>query len=147
MLFNVCLKDLTFEKKVNHPNDLFKSNWYFFVFNLVHVFQFFPIWSNLVKSGQIWSKSGQNMVWPDFDQIWPDSFFGYCFVNNPKCHESFRLKLENRPVPICFPWGKQWKPIPCKKGKEVQWKQSLAKRLRQRPKPLAKSLGVDWKNP
>ena len=53
----------------------------------------------------------------------------------------------NLAVPCVFSWGKQWKPSPCKKGKELQWKPSLAKRLQQRPKHLAKSLGVDWKNP
>ena len=69
MLCNVFLKVITFEKKVNHHNEISQIKLVQYFPNCSNVFSFF---SNLVKSGQNLVKSGQNMISPDFtrfDQI------------------------------------------------------------------------------
>ena len=130
MLCNVFLKVITFEKKVNHHNEISQIKLVQYFPNCSNVFSFFPIWSNLVKSGQNLVKSGQNMISPDLTR------FVFCDIFL-KPNKNDRSHFGSKPKPrstLCLLMGKAMKAQPLQKGKGVAMKAKPCKKAAAKAK-------------
>ena len=130
----MCFLKLTFEKKVNHHNEISQIKLVQYFPNCSNVFSFF---SNLVKSGQNLVKSGQNMISPDFTR------FVFCDIFL-KPNKNDRSHFGSKPKPrstLCLLMGKAMKAQPLQKGKGVAMKAKPCKKAAAKAKTSCKKPG------
>ena len=136
MLCNVFLKVRTFEKKVNHHNEISQIKLVQYFPNC-SIFHFFPIWSNLVK---IWS----NLVKTWFHQISPDLtrfFFVIFFKTKQTWQESFWLKTQTSQYPVSSHGESNERPALAKRERSCNESQALQKGCSKGQNILQKAWG------